>query len=253
MHAQDARLKLSTLLIFLITTALLPQGAWAVLILLSAVLFCAMLVSELPMKQLLQRSLAIGLPFMLMLLPLLIRPGGNVLVLFHFGGNPIALTSAGCSMFFNILVKTWLSIQAAVLMSAVTRFQDLLSAMRALGYPRLMSAILGLMWRYTFILAAETQRMLTARSARSGGRVSEGRRPGGSFIWRAKVTGGMAGSLFLRSLARGERIYQAMKSRGYDGEVRLAERKQLELRYQLMIAGIGACAVLLLFFAKQLY
>jgi len=50
--------------------------------------------------------------------------------------------------------------------------------------------------------------------------VSEGR-GGGSVFWRARVTGGMAGSLFLRSIERGERIYDAMVARGYDGEVRV--------------------------------
>ena len=43
---------------------------------------------------------------------------------------------------------------------------------------------------------------------------------GGTLAWRAKVTGGMAGSLFLRSIERGDRIHAAMASRGYDGEVR---------------------------------
>jgi len=38
--------------------------------------------------------------------------------------------------------------------------------------------------------------------------------------WRARVTSGMAGSLFLRAFERSDRIYVAVLSRGYDGEVR---------------------------------
>jgi cobalt/nickel transport system permease protein len=34
------------------------------------------------------------------------------------------------------------------------------------------------------------------------------------------VAGGMAGNLFLRAFERSDRIYMAMLSRGYDGEVR---------------------------------
>jgi cobalt/nickel transport system permease protein len=34
------------------------------------------------------------------------------------------------------------------------------------------------------------------------------------------VTGGMAGNLFLRAFERSDRIYMAMLSRGYDGEIR---------------------------------
>ena len=47
-----------------------------------------------------------------------------------------------------------------------------------------------------------------------------GLKKGGSLAWRASVTGGMAGSLFLRAFERSDRIYTAMLSRGYNGEVR---------------------------------
>ncbi|MFN8419569.1 MAG: energy-coupling factor transporter transmembrane component T [Anaerolineae bacterium] len=46
------------------------------------------------------------------------------------------------------------------------------------------------------------------------------RRSGGSLRWRAQVAGGMIGNLFLRSYERSERVYAAMLSRGYQGQVR---------------------------------
>jgi cobalt/nickel transport system permease protein len=58
-----------------------------------------------------------------------------------------------------------------------------------------------------------------ARAARSA--VQPGRKSGGSLSWRARVAGGMAGNLFIRSYARSERIYQAMAARGYQGELRV--------------------------------
>jgi cobalt/nickel transport system permease protein len=39
----------------------------------------------------------------------------------------------------------------------------------------------------------------------------------------------MAGSLFLRSIERSERIYDAMVARGYDGEVRVLRHPNLQL------------------------
>ena len=77
------------------------------------------------------------------------------------------------------------------------------------------------MWRYLFVLVDEVLRLMRAREARSGHPVEPRRRRiGGSLAWRARVTGGMAGNLMLRSFDRSERIYAAMASRGYDGEVR---------------------------------
>ena len=37
--------------------------------------------------------------------------------------------------------------------------------------------------------------------------------------WRARIAGHMAGQLFLRSYERSDRIYNAMLSRGYKGEL----------------------------------
>jgi cobalt/nickel transport system permease protein len=92
--------------------------------------------------------------------------------------------------------------------------------MRSMRVPRLLVAVIGLMWRYLFVMADEAQRMVTAREARSGHSGELGARAGGGLAWRARVTGGMAGSLFVRSFERGDRIYSAMAARGYDGEVR---------------------------------
>ena len=42
----------------------------------------------------------------------------------------------------------------------------------------------------------------------------------GALRWRARVAGHLAGTLFVRSVDRGERVHAAMLARGYDGEVR---------------------------------
>jgi cobalt/nickel transport system permease protein len=253
LHALDARLKLCALLIFMLTAAWLPAGAWAAYILLAAVLISAMLLAHVPLRLLLHRSLTIELPFVLMVLPLLFRSGGVEIVRFQAAGKTLALTDTGLVGFLSILVKTWLSIQAAVLVSAVTRFEDVLVGLRGLGYPKLLNAVLALMWRYAFILAAEARRMLAARTARSGRAPEAGGKGGGALIWRMRVTGGMAGSLLLRSLERGERVYQAMKARGYNGETCTLVARQLSAGEKWMIAAMVMLAMLLLLAASQIY
>jgi cobalt/nickel transport system permease protein len=63
----------------------------------------------------------------------------------------------------------------------------------------------------------EVNRLITARNSRSS-KLDTGHHSGGSLFWRGSVTGNMAGSLFLRSIERSERVYAAMLSRGYNGE-----------------------------------
>jgi cobalt/nickel transport system permease protein len=73
------------------------------------------------------------------------------------------------------------------------------------------------MYRYIFVIGEEARRLMRARECRSA---VAGESSGGAVRWRARVLGNMVGSLFLRSYERAERIYDAMISRGYDGELK---------------------------------
>jgi len=163
----------------------------------------------------------------------------------------------GLARFVSIALKSWLSLQAAIVMAASTPFPDLLQAMRAVGIPRLLVNMFGMMWRYLFVLVDEALRLMRARAARSG-RVDQPvaqplaqrkllGREGGSLLWRARLTGGMAGNLFLRAFERSDRIYVAMLSRGYDGEARsIALPPMTAATWTELLAGLALLAVLLI-------
>ena len=75
------------------------------------------------------------------------------------------------------------------------------------------------------------------------GRAAPDGRRGGSIAWRAKVTGGLVGSLFLRSYERSERIYAAMQARGFEGEIRHLHSRALRPAEYLAIGfAVAACA-----------
>jgi len=215
-HRLDPRVKLTLVLAFIFTTALTPTGIWPVYVLLFTLALSAELLSELGIGFYLKRAL-LAVPFVLAALPVLVTLDGPALIQLPFG---LVLTSTGLERFISVALKSWISVQMAVLLASTTRFPDILAAMRALRLPRLLVAIIGLMWRYLFVMADEALRLMRARQSRSGEVGLAGSRAGGRIAWRARVTGGMAGNLFLRSLERSDRIYMAMLSRGYDGEVR---------------------------------
>jgi cobalt/nickel transport system permease protein len=161
---------------------------------------------------------------------------------------------AGLERFASIAVKSWISVQAAILLATTTPFPDLMVAMRAVRIPRMLVTIFGLMWRYLFVLVDEALRLMRARQARSGHSDQPGLKPGGSLAWRAGVTGNMAGSLFLRAFERSDRIYTAMLARGYDGEVRseplpkLTGENWIILTASLVVLGL-LLVIALLFWA----
>lgn len=145
-------------------------------------------------------------------------------------------------MFATIALKSWISVQAALLLAFTTPFHDLVDGLRQLRLPRVMVAIISFMYRYLAVLGEESTRMSRARASRSAGTPSGGK-GGGSIAWRARVTGSMVGSLFLRSYERSERIYAAMQARGFEGEFRHLHSRSLEPAEYAVVALILAGCV----------
>jgi cobalt/nickel transport system permease protein len=202
------------------------------------------------------RRANLALPFVLAALPVIFTTEGVELFSLPIGTWTLTASVEGLERFISIALKSWLSVQAAIVMAAATPFPELLQAMRAVGIPRLLVAMFGLTWRYLFVLVDEALRLIRARAARSGvssevNRPERSRRTkaeGGAIIWRAQVAGGMAGSLFLRGFERSDRIYTAMLSRGYDGEVRVIPLPALSGVSKLVLfAGLLLLGILLLF------
>jgi cobalt/nickel transport system permease protein len=218
-HSQDARVKFVLAIAFILTTAITPPGAWPVYILLLAIILAVEILSELGVGYVLRRSM-LALPFVLAAFPIIFTLKGPPLFTLDIGQWTITATQTGLERFISIGLKSWISVQAAIVLSASTTFPELMVAMRAVKVPRLLVAVFGLMWRYLFVMADEVLRLLRARAARSGHSERTDLKPGGRLTWRARVAGGMVGSLFLRAFERSDRIYMAMVARGYDGEVR---------------------------------
>lgn len=243
-HRFDPRVKLVLSLLLILTIVLTPDRAWVAFALLGLVLLSTTVLSRLGLG-VIQRRSAVALPFALAALTVVLSTPGPVLLILPFPGGPWTVTTTGLFRFGFIVMRSYLSVQAAVLLAATTPFTDLLWAMRALRIPRVLVAVGSFLYRYLFVLADEAQRMMRAREARSAAPDGRG---GRSLAWRARVTGGMAGSLFIRSYERGERIYAAMVARGYDGEVRTLSASALRSADVVVgvCAGLALLAVLIL-------
>jgi cobalt/nickel transport system permease protein len=245
-HSLDPRVKLVLAIAFLFSVALTPPGAWPVYLLLLSLVLSVEVLSELGVRYVLKRSL-LALPFVLAALPVIFTAQGAPALELTIGPWTLTITQPGLERFISIAFKSWISVQAAVVLAASTSFPDLLLAMRAIRVPRLLVAIFSLMWRYLFVLVDEVLRLLRARTARSGNTGDPALKTGGSLAWRARVAGGMAGSLFLRAIERSDRIYMAMVSRGYDGEVRAMPMPELRpSHWVVLLSGFILLALLLL-------
>ncbi len=246
-HALDARIKFVLTVAVILTVSLTPVAAWPVYILLFALILSVEILSGLGIGYVLKRAL-LALPFVLAALPVIFTLKGTSLFTIPLGSWTLTASLEGLERFIGVALKSWISLQAAIVLASSTPFPELLQAMRAVGIPRLLVGMFGLMWRYLFVLVDEALRLMRARAARSGQSAGAGKRCGGGMAWRARVTGGMAGNLFLRAFERSDRIYVAMLSRGYDGEVRALPLVSLTSRGWLALAaGLFLLLLLLLF------
>jgi len=95
------------------------------------------------------------------------------------------------------------------------------------------------------VIREEVMRMIRARTSRSSSIFNQ-KISGGSLWWRAKVTGGMAGSILIRSIERSDRVYTAMLSRGYNGKSVLSIHNSGIIKkndYFIMIIGISLLTI----------
>ncbi len=152
---------------------------------------------------LLLRRLTFELPFVAfaVLLPIVGR-GERVDVV------GLSLSQNGLWAAWNILVKGTLGVAATGLLTATTPIPSILHGLERLRLPKVLVAICAFMVRYADVVSGELHRMRVARESR-------GHDP--RWIWQARAVASTAGTLFIRSYERGERVYLAMVSRGYDG------------------------------------
>ena len=216
LHRLDPRVKALVTVIYIVSNALLPDGAWLAFGVAWVFLIAANLLSQLGIGYTFKRSI-IALPFAFIAITVLFSIPGQPLFTFQLFTSNLVITDAGLLRFVSILIRSWLSVQLASLLVAVTRFPDLIHALEHLKVPSILTTIIAFLYRYLFVLTDEVFRLIRARESRSA--ASTGNRAGGGVFWRAKVAGNMAGQLFLRSYERSDRIYNAMLSRGYSGHL----------------------------------
>lgn len=200
------------------------------------ILICIIIfLSRIPVIFILRRSLTV-IPFVLIIaifIPFI--KDGNPIWKYSLGKLEIAITNEGLTIFRNVLIKSYLSILYMTVLMASTGFLQLLSAFGELKIPKIIVMIFSFMYRYIFILHDELTKMLIAKESRT---ISKSK-------WlQIRVLSNMLGVLFIRSYERGEFVYFAMCSRGFDGSIKLGSHKRLNKKdfyFLLVIFAMIAC------------
>ena len=154
-----------------------------------------------------------------------------VVVLFTYGGEHqisslFELPIYEESLYFASLLfaRIITSISILNLFVATTPMRETIEAMLWFKVPKVLIDIALLMMRYLHILSEETTRMYNAQASRCGFSKRTG------YKQKVKNLSTIAGSLIIRALKRGERVYVAMLSRGYNLDSHIIESERLSAR-----------------------
>jgi cobalt/nickel transport system permease protein len=205
-HRLDPRAKIVGLVAVTLIAVSAGLGEWPVFAGCLAVLVAVAAAARVPPREIWRRARFV-LPLVLLaavFLPI-VRTGGETWSL-----GPFTVHEEGLRTFATVSLKAVIGTLSAVLLAATTPFPQVLHGLEAMRVPRLLVLIAAFMYRYLFVIVEEAGRMRAALASR-------GYRPRNAL--HAGPMGRVATAMFVRTYARGERVYRAMLARGYSGRM----------------------------------
>lgn len=204
----DPRIKIVAILPLIVMAALARRlsviAALFVLALAIAVL------SKVPLGTLAKRVWLSVLTFtgLISLPALFLTPGRAIYTLPLLGWT---VTEQGLRAAAYLVMRAETAATFSVLFVLCTPWSKVLKALRVLRVPVVLVVILGMTYRYIFLLLRNAHDMFTSRRSRMVGRL-DGRQ-------RRQMATGSAGVLMSKTLQLSGDVYLAMRSRGFQGEV----------------------------------
>jgi cobalt/nickel transport system permease protein len=203
-HRLPPQVKILATLLFTIVVVLTPRTEFWAFAGYALLLAAVTTLARVPAGWLAKRA-TIELPFVVLAVALPFAGQGE-----RISWLGLSLSVDGLHGAWNIFAKGTLGVVASLLLAASTTMRDLILGLDRLRCPAVFTQIATFMLRYLDILADDARRMRIAR-------LSRGYDP--RFLWQLKAFAVGVGALFLRAYERGERVYLAMVSRGYDGRL----------------------------------
>ncbi|HEY9826788.1 MAG TPA: cobalt ECF transporter T component CbiQ [Stenomitos sp.] len=216
-------------LLLLVAIVATPNGEWLTWGLYGLVIVVTLLTCRVDLI-IVSRRMAVESAFVgVIVLGTLFRPGADVV--WEWGW--LRVTETGLLILGSVVMKALLSLLLMNVLTLTTPVSALLHGLAVLRIPPLLVAIVAAMYRYLSVLTEEFDAMRRAALSRNLNMTKH---------WQRLVVGNMIGSLFIRTYERGERVHQAMLSRGYDG-VPTAQEPLVLKRWDwffLLLTGIFA-------------
>lgn len=185
--------------------------------------------------------------FRLLLVPAVFALVSCVVLLFHLSEKPDGLVSfpffslylciGEKDLYRSLLLfcKAFGAVSCLYLLILTTPSHQVISALRKCRLPQVFTELMSLIYRFIFVLTDVQRQMLTASLARMGNN---------SFAASRRTFTGILTNLFVIAMRKSSLVFDAMESRGYDGDILFLEPKKPFTSSQALF-GAGYLLVLL--------
>lgn len=234
----DARVKVLSILALLISVSL--SHSLLVIGTIYLLVFFLAWVSAIPAIILIRR-VWLALPFFtgLIILPALFITPGPTLLHLPFG---FAITSTGVTTVLFLLLRVSTSVSLTLLLILTTPWNTVLSALSVLRIPDVFILILGMTYRYIYLLLHIANDMFLSRKSRVVGRLSTSE--------NQKMLAAVSATLLSKSLNMSSEVYMAMVSRGFHGTVVTLKPFQMHTKDWIWLSVFGSITALTIYFGK---
>ena len=181
---------------------------------------------------------AVGIFGAVIVVPAMFTTPGDPL--WRMPGTGWHLTSSGLRAALGLLLRAETTASLAGLLVLTTPWPRLLKSLRAVGAPGIAVAILGMTYRYIFLLLQLAGDHFEARRARVIGTLAGPQ--------RRRLAVSAAAALLGRSIQLSTDVHEAMRARGFQGTVRTLDEFRITPRdwVAALFFAAGAAAIFLL-------
>lgn len=152
------------------------------------------------------------------------------------------ITAQGATSASFLLARAETTATFSLLLVLTTPWAQLLKSLRTFGFPVVLIVILGMTYRYIFVLLRTAHDMFESRRSRMLGRLRASERR------RIAVNG--AGVLLSKTFQLSGEVYLAMQSRGFRGEVYLLHEFEMRATDWAALAILLPASATTLWFAR---
>jgi cobalt/nickel transport system permease protein len=210
MQAINPVAKLVAIIAMIIASLCIVQLSY--LLAICVVPFVLAVASRIPLKHFFSRTALIPVFGAIISIPVLFLTAGTPIWAASLGSVNIAITVEGLTRFLVFTVRIWFCVASLTLLILSTGFDKTLKLLSTIKVPTLIIQLFSLTYRYFFVSIEEAQSVLIAKEARTYVHKRS------LNLQSLKELGGIIASLFIRTYERSERVYLAMKARGFQIE-----------------------------------